>query len=304
MEDNVYSAVPHARTGPEPGAPASYACGVHFLRGRIAFYAILKALGIGRGDEVITQSFTCVAVPCPVLATGAKPVYADIDASTFNLDPGSVEERVSSRTRAVVVQHTFGIPADMDRILSIARSRGLYVIEDCCHTVASCWRGRRVGSFGDAAFSAYRWGKPLELGIGGTAIIRGEERRKRLTEISRSSKTPGILETARIRMEYLAHQLLLRPSLLWLLRDGYRNFIKMGMATPTFPKLDLQGELSDMDKTMPPFCSRNGLTRPSTKTPHSGAAEPPNTPPRSPASVCIPRGSTKDTILSTCAILF
>jgi len=210
-------------------------------------------LGIGRGDEVIIQAFTCVAVPCPVLATGAKPVFADIDPVTFNLDPSSVEARITPRTRAIVVQHTFGIPADMDSILRIARARGIYVIEDCCHTVASCFNGARVGSLGDAAFSAYRWGKPMVLGIGGTALIHAEEPRKRLREISQSTQIPGILETARIRMESLAHELLLRPSLFWPLRDGYRSLIKMGVAIPTFPKLDMQGELSDMDKAMPPF---------------------------------------------------
>src|ERR1022692_1606882 len=202
MEDSVCLPVSPASAALGPEAALSYANGVHFLRGRIAMCAILKALGIGRGDEVIIQAFTCVAVPCPVLATGAEPVFADIDASTFNLDPSSVEERITARTRAIVVQHTFGIPADMDSILRIARSRGIYVIEDCCHTLASSYRGARVGTLGDAAFSAYRWGKPLVLGIGGTAIIHAEEPRKRMREISRSSRIPGALATARIRAEY------------------------------------------------------------------------------------------------------
>src|ERR1017187_2302110 len=85
MEDSACLPVSAASAAPAAEAAASIANGVHFLRGRIAMCAILKALGIGRGDEVIIQAFTCVAVPCPVLATGAKPVYADID-STFNLD--------------------------------------------------------------------------------------------------------------------------------------------------------------------------------------------------------------------------
>ena len=149
MEDSVCMPVSAASAAPAAEAAALYANGVHFLRGRIAMCAILKALGIGRGDEVIIQAFTCVAVPCPVLATGAKPVFADIDPATFNLDPASVEARITPRTRAIVVQHTFGIPADMDSILRIARARGIYVIEDCCHTVASSYRGARVGSLGD-----------------------------------------------------------------------------------------------------------------------------------------------------------
>lgn len=253
MADSACLPASYAEQRLERDTAALYANGVHFRRGRIALCAILKAFGIGAGDEVIIQAFTCVAVPCPVLATGAKPVFADIDPTTFNLDPSSVEANISGRTRAIVVQHTFGIPADMDRILRIARARGIYVIEDCCHTVASSYCGTKVGSLGDAAFSAYRWGKPLVLGIGGTAIIHAEDPRRRLREISTKSEIPGALETARIRMEYLAHELLLRPTLFWLLRDGYRSFIKMGVAIPTFPKVELAGELSDMDKAMPLF---------------------------------------------------
>lgn len=232
---------------------AAYVNGVHFRRGRVAMCAILKALGVTAGDEVIIQAFTCIAVPCPVLATGAKPVFCDIDPLTFNLDPASVEASITPRTKAIVVQHTFGIPADMDRILPIARAHSIPVIEDCCHTVASRWRGQRVGSLADAAFSAYRWGKPLVLGIGGTAIMHDERGRERLREIAAGSRKPGALETARIRLETVAHGLLLRPSLFWTLRDGYRSLIKLGVAIPTFPKLDLHGELSDMDKAMPHY---------------------------------------------------
>src|ERR1039458_1020949 len=105
MGDSVCLPVSPASAAAQSPA-ASFANGVHFRRGRVAQCAILKAFGIGRGDEVIIQAFTCVAVPCPVLATGAKPVFADIDPTTFNLDPASVEERITARTRAIVVQHT------------------------------------------------------------------------------------------------------------------------------------------------------------------------------------------------------
>jgi dTDP-4-amino-4,6-dideoxygalactose transaminase len=145
MEDNAglsASVATLARpAAKEQDGAALYITGCHFQRGRIALYAILKALGIGSGDEVIIQAFTCVAVPCPVLATGARPVYADIDG-TLNLDPSSVEARLTPRTKAIVVQHTFGIPANMDRLLRTANECGIYLIEDCCHTVASSYRVR------------------------------------------------------------------------------------------------------------------------------------------------------------------
>jgi perosamine synthetase len=233
-----------------------YTTGFHFRRGRIALCAILRALGIGKGDEVIIQAFTCVALPVPVLAAGATPVFADILLSTFNLDPSSVEARITPRTKAIVVQHTFGIPADMNAILEIARKRGLYVIEDCCHTVASSWNRTLVGHMGDAAFSAYRWGKPLVLGIGGTANIHAEEPRRRLEAIYKASRIPGVFETMRTHLEYFIHQAALRPSTFWFLRDGYRSFIRMGVAIPTFPKVELQGQLADFDAAMPLFHQR------------------------------------------------
>ncbi|MBV8674320.1 MAG: DegT/DnrJ/EryC1/StrS family aminotransferase [Acidobacteriaceae bacterium] len=240
----------------EQDATGLYTSGFHFRRGRIALCAILRALEIGQGDEVIIQAFTCVALPVPVLAVGATPVFADIQLSTLNLDPSSVEARITPRTKAIVVQHTFGIPADMDAILRIASKRGIYVIEDCCHTMASSYNGTLVGHMGDAAFSAYRWGKPLVLGIGGTANIRAEGPRKRLEAISRSSRIPGGFETMRTQLEYLVHHVALRPSTFWFLRDGYRSFIRMGVAIPTFPKLELRGELTDLDVAMPLFHQR------------------------------------------------
>jgi dTDP-4-amino-4,6-dideoxygalactose transaminase len=240
---------------------ALFATGFHFRRGRVALCAILRAFGIGPGDEVIIQAFTCIAVPVPVLGAGARPIYADIDLATLNLDPASVEARITPRTKAIVVQHTCGIPADMDAILRIARPRGLHVIEDCCHTVASTYGGTLVGRIGDAAFTAYRWGKPLVLGIGGTAVIHAAEPRRRLEAIAKACRVPGACETMRTRVEYLAHQVLLRPSLFWLLRDGYRRFISMGAAIPTFPKVELQGSLADKDTAMPPFHQRRLVKR-------------------------------------------
>jgi len=230
-----------------------FANGCHFLRGRVALYAILKALGIGAGDEVIVQAFTCCAVPLPILGTGARAVFADVDLATFNLDPASVAARVTSRSKAIVVQHTFGIPADMDALLQIARSRGLLLIEDCCHTLASSYGGTLVGHFGDAAFTAYRWGKPLVLGIGGTAVIHPEASRKRLQAIHQAARIPGILETARFCVEYIGHQLLLHPSTYWVARDAYRRLVRLGLAVATFPKAELEGALADGDIAMPPF---------------------------------------------------
>ena len=142
-----------------------------YFRGRVALHAILNGLGIGSGDEVALQAFTCVAVPEGIMATGARPVWIDIESDGYNMAPESLESRITPRTSAIVVQHTYGIPADLERILSIAERHQIPVIEDCCHTLASTYHGKPVGSFGVASFYSFEWGKPLVAGIGGAAVV-------------------------------------------------------------------------------------------------------------------------------------
>lgn len=136
--------------------------GVSFNSGRSALLAILHSFGIGRGDEVIVQAFTCVAVANSVLWAGAMPVYADIDDS-YNLDPGDVEKKITARTKAIIVQHTFGIPAKIDEIISIAKKRNIKVIEDFAHTMS-------LTLTGDAGFFSFGRDKVLSSVFGGLAV--------------------------------------------------------------------------------------------------------------------------------------
>lgn len=139
---------------------------VFFNSGRSAFLALLRAFDIGRGDEVIVQAFTCVAVPNSVLWAGAKPVFADIDDS-YNLNPKDVEKKITKRTKAIVVQNTFGIPADMKTILIFAKKHDLIVIEDFAHTMNLPMRG-------DAAFFSFGRDKVISSVWGGAAIINAK----------------------------------------------------------------------------------------------------------------------------------
>lgn len=138
--------------------------------GRSALYAILRSFGIGKGDEVIVQAFTCVAVPNSVLWAGATPVYADVD-ETYNIDPADVEKHITKRTKAIVVQHNLGIPANLDAILTFTKKYNLLLIEDCAHALGALYNGKRVGSFGDAAFFSFGRDKVLSSVWGGAAII-------------------------------------------------------------------------------------------------------------------------------------
>lgn len=136
---------------------------IFFNSGRSALLAILKAFDIGAGDEVIVQAFTCVAVPNSVAWSGAKPVFADID-ETYNLDPRDVEKKITHRTKAVIVQHTFGMPAQIAKIQTIAKKNKLFIIEDFAHTMSLPIRG-------DAAFYSFGRDKVVSSVWGGAAII-------------------------------------------------------------------------------------------------------------------------------------
>lgn len=148
--------------------------------GTAGLHLCIRALGIGEGDEVIVPSFTFVAVANAVRYERATPVFVDIEAATLNLDPAKVEAAITPRTRAIVVVHTFGVPAEMDAILGIAARHGLAVIEDACEAIGAEYQGRRVGGFGDAAVFAFYPNKQITTGEGGMVVTRDEALARRV----------------------------------------------------------------------------------------------------------------------------
>ncbi len=157
-----------------------YAWGVN--SGRSGLFLILQALGIGEGDEVLLQAFTCNAVPNPVLWVGATPIYVDVDEDSLNIDSVDCEKKITPRAKAIIVQHTFGYPADMDRILAIAKKHNLVVIEDCAHALGATYTptspppqgggkgGGKIGTLGDVAFFSFGRDKVVSSVYGGMVI--------------------------------------------------------------------------------------------------------------------------------------
>lgn len=146
-----------------------------FQSGRVALCELLESFDIGKGDEVLVQAFSCVAVANSVRWAGATPVYVDIDDS-LNMDPSQVSKKMTSRTKALVIQHTFGIPADITELLKVATKHNLIVIEDCAHALGSTYNGKPLGSFGDAAFFSFGRDKAVSSVWGGAAIIHTNHR--------------------------------------------------------------------------------------------------------------------------------
>ncbi|MEM3783361.1 MAG: DegT/DnrJ/EryC1/StrS family aminotransferase, partial [Thermofilum sp.] len=145
------------------------------INGTASLHTAVASLNIGPGDEVITTPFSFIATATSILHNNAVPVFADIEKDSLNLDPATIEEKITPRTKAILVVHLAGYPAEMDEILKIAREHNLYVIEDCAQAIGSEYRGRKVGTFGDInAFSFYQT-KNMTTGEGGMVTTDKEE---------------------------------------------------------------------------------------------------------------------------------
>src|SRR5436305_3389774 len=138
--------------------------------GRMAFYYILRALDLPAGSEIIFPALTFWVVPEMARRAGLRPVFVDVDPTTFNLDPAKIEAAITERTRAIVPTHLYGQPCEMTEIMRAAERHDLIVIEDCAQAVGARYRGRRVGTFGTASFYSFQLLKGINTYGGGMAL--------------------------------------------------------------------------------------------------------------------------------------
>ena len=154
---------------------------VRFGNGLDALFLALKALGVGAGDEVIVPSNTYIATALAVTYVGATPVFVELDIRTFNIDPTRIEEAITEKTKAIMPVHLYGQPCDMDPIMEIAKKNGLFVVEDCAQAHGATYKGKVIGSFGDAAGFSFYPGKNLgALGDAGATVTNNEELAKKV----------------------------------------------------------------------------------------------------------------------------
>lgn len=146
--------------------------GVATTTGTSALHAAFAAAGVGPGDEVIVPAYTFISTASAALMLGAIPVFADVVRDTLNIDPESVWERITDRTKAIALVHANGLPADMDAINRIAGPRGILVIEDCSHAHGAGYRGKSAGVLGDIAAFSFQMKKILPIGEGGMVVSR------------------------------------------------------------------------------------------------------------------------------------
>ncbi|MGH7245511.1 MAG: aminotransferase class I/II-fold pyridoxal phosphate-dependent enzyme [Candidatus Levyibacteriota bacterium] len=163
---------------------------ISFSSGRGALFAILHSLGIKNGDEVVLQAFTCVAVVEPILATGAKPLYVDIGYD-LTLDVKKVESAITKKTKAIIAQHTFGIPAHMEKLRELAKKYNLFLIEDAAHVIGATYQNKKIGTFGIASIFSFGRDKAFSSVFGGMAITNDKKLGDALRVFQRKKETPG-----------------------------------------------------------------------------------------------------------------
>jgi dTDP-4-amino-4,6-dideoxygalactose transaminase len=167
---------------------------VGLASGTDALHLSLNALGIKEGDEVITTPFTFIATAEAIVYDGAKPVFVDIDRQTMNIDVSKIEEKINSKTKAIIVVHLFGLPADMSPIMELAEKYNLKIIEDCAQAIGAKYKGTAVGSIGDCGCYSFYPSKNLgAYGDGGMMVSNSSEIYKKV-KLLRNHGTVGPYE--------------------------------------------------------------------------------------------------------------
>ncbi len=200
-----------------------------FWKGRVALYAMLRALDIGDGDEVILPGYTCVMNVNPIKYVGAKPIYVDIEPETFNMNVSLLEENITDNTKVIIAQHTYGYPCEMDTIMDIAQSRGIPVIEDCCLALGSRYKGKMVGTFGLAGYFSSQWNKVYTTGLGGMLITSDTELGERIESLCAGEMcSPSGREVFMLSAQLMIYRLFIYPRTTALAQRLFRYLASKG----------------------------------------------------------------------------
>lgn len=183
--------------------------------GRQALYDLLRSYAIGKGDEVIIQAFTCIAVPEPILWTGATPIYADVSKDSYSFDIDDVKKKITPKTRAIIVQHTFGIPGPIEEIIALTKDRNIFIIEDCTHTLGVVHNGKMLGTFGDAAILSFGRDKYVSSVFGGAVITKDKNRAHAIRAMQSFRKLPPKIWVAQQLFHVVLLHYVVLPLYFW-----------------------------------------------------------------------------------------
>jgi len=192
-----------------------------FCHGRVGLYGLLRSLGIGSGDEVLLQVPTHIVVSNAIRYADARPVYVDCRLDNYNIDLEQAEQRITPKTKALVLQHTFGVPVDLDAALELTQRRGITLIEDCVHALGATYNERPVGSFGRAAFFSREETKTISTTMGGMVVTDDPELAARLQEFQQSCARPSAWQTSRYMLKLVLYHWMTEPHVHQYMRAIY-----------------------------------------------------------------------------------
>ncbi len=184
---------------------------ISFNSGRSALLAILNSLGIEKESEVLLQAFTCNAAVNPIIWSNLKPVFVDIDERTLNIDPEDLKRKITPKSRVVMVQHTFGLPAKIDEILEICQKYNLILIEDCAHSLGAKYQGKLCGTFGRASFFSFGRDKIISSVYGGMVATNDSILGEKIREFQKKCPLPSYLWIKQQLLHPILTEIIIKP---------------------------------------------------------------------------------------------
>ena len=236
--------------------------------GKAALMLILKALSVlhPEKDEVLIPAYTCFSVPSAIVKAGLKVALCDINTDTFDFNYQLLEESIGEKTLCVVPDHLFGIPADMDRIATLCRAKGVFIVEDAAQAMGGSYRGRQLGTIGDVGVFSLGRGKNLTCGSGGVIITNSAQIAKKIREEYQRLRWPSPTENLKEFLKVVCIDLFIRPSLFWF--PAGISFLKLGETIfyKDFPVKKLSGmQAGLLDNWQVRLCESNEARRKSAR---------------------------------------
>lgn len=233
-----------------------------FMGGRVALSACIYALDLQPGDEAILPGYTCVVVPNAFHFAGINTVYSDIELDTYGLDAGKVEEKITSRTKVILLPHHYGLVCrDYEQIVEIARKHHIFVIEDCCHSTGARFRNLKVGNCGDLAFYSTEQSKVMTTIQGGVATTNNELLGKRLGEYRDSARYPDSDRIDKLLCNLIVNYYLHKDPQRWWKGDLYALLYRKKILVSTSKEEERGLKPLDYGRKMPAPLAAIGLNQ-------------------------------------------
>ena len=212
-----------------------------FWKGRVGLFAILKALDVQEDDEVIIPAFTCVVVANAIIYCGAKPIYVDINPINLQYNPTKLKQAISPKSKVVIAQNTFGIPADYKVLEDICRSKGIICIEDATHGLGTRYENHKYPpSFVKASFYSFQWNKPLSAGIGGLVYCSDKVLNQKITAFNQDLVEPSFKEISLLRLQLLIRPFINHPRIYSWGVALFRILSKMGIVVGSSEAVEME----------------------------------------------------------------